>query len=46
MIVRSGVIYFFHRLTPQQSRSYISMALGLTKAREWLKLAEVVFHKR
>ncbi len=46
MIVRAGVIYFFHRHTPQQARSYISMALGLTKAREWLKLAEVVFHKR
>ncbi|HBJ83747.1 MAG TPA: hypothetical protein DDZ88_07755 [Verrucomicrobiales bacterium] len=46
MIVRAGVIYFFHRHTPRQARSYISMALGLTKAREWLKLAEVVLHKR
>jgi len=45
MIVRAGVIYFFHRHTPQQARSYISMAFGLSKAREWLKLAEVVFNK-
>lgn len=46
MIVRAGVIYFFHRHTPRQARSYISMALGLTKARDWLKLAEVVVAKR
>lgn len=46
MIVRAGVIYFFHRHTPRQARSYISMALGLTKGREWLKLADAIFNKR
>jgi hypothetical protein len=40
MLVRAGIIYFFHCRTPRHAESYIPMALGLTKAREWLKLAE------
>lgn len=46
MIVRAGVIYFFHLHTLRQARSHIAMALGLTKAREWLKPAEVLFNTR